>query len=88
LELSNVKGSAVNTFTAVIIKRPFGFPVRISFVHGSQSHINGNNISLVVYYQVPDGKRGRSKKEIHTQKIKLFYKQILYLYCIYIVPND
>jgi hypothetical protein len=22
-------------------------------VHGSQSHINGNNISLVVYYELP-----------------------------------
>ncbi|MGE5634957.1 MAG: hypothetical protein ACM3VV_06960 [Deltaproteobacteria bacterium] len=31
-----------------------------SKVHGSQSHIiSSNNISLIVYYEVPEGKRGK-----------------------------
>jgi hypothetical protein len=30
-------------------------------LHGSQSHINGNIISLVVYYEVPEGKREEVK---------------------------
>jgi hypothetical protein len=34
-------------------------------VHGSQSHINnGNNISLVVYYEVPEGKREEMKSTL------------------------
>lgn len=36
-------------------------------VHGSQSMINGNLISLVVYYEVPEGKREEVK-----QKFKQF----------------
>ena len=35
-------------------------------VHGSQSHINGNNISLVVYYEVPEGKREEVKQKFNT----------------------
>ena len=31
--------------------------------HGSQSHINGNNISLVVYYEVPIGQRDEVKRK-------------------------
>jgi len=31
-------------------------------VHGSQSHVNGNNISLVVYYEVPVGQRDEVKR--------------------------
>jgi viroplasmin and RNaseH domain-containing protein len=30
-------------------------------VHGSQSNVNGNNISLVVYYECPLGKRDEIK---------------------------
>ena len=35
-------------------------------VHGSQSHINGNIISLVVYYEVPEGKREEVKQKFNT----------------------
>ena len=35
-------------------------------VHGSQSHINGNVISLVVYYEVPEGKRDEIKQRFNT----------------------
>jgi len=35
-------------------------------VHGSQSHVNGNNISLVVYYEVPEGKREECKQKFNT----------------------
>ena len=31
-------------------------------VHGSQSHVNGNNVSLVVYYEVPVGQRDEVKR--------------------------
>jgi hypothetical protein len=31
-------------------------------VHGSQSHVNGNIVSLVVYYEVPEGKRDEVKQ--------------------------
>ena len=31
-------------------------------VHGSQSHVNGNNISLIVYYEIPEGKRDEFKQ--------------------------
>jgi hypothetical protein len=30
-------------------------------VHGSQSNVNGNIISLIVYYEVPEGKREEVK---------------------------
>ncbi len=33
-------------------------------VHGSQSHINGNIVSLVVYYEVPEGKREELKNRL------------------------
>ncbi|MGI0052094.1 MAG: hypothetical protein ACRD8K_10195 [Nitrososphaeraceae archaeon] len=32
-------------------------------VHGSQSHVKGNSISLVVYYETPDGKREEVKQK-------------------------
>ena len=32
-------------------------------VHGSQSHVNGNNISLVVYYEIPIGQRDEVKNK-------------------------
>ena len=35
-------------------------------VHGSQSHINGNNISLVVYFEVPEGKREECKQKFEN----------------------
>ena len=31
--------------------------------HGSQSHVNGNNICLVVYYEVPLGQRDEVKRK-------------------------
>ncbi|MGE0243611.1 MAG: hypothetical protein AB7P56_06755 [Nitrososphaeraceae archaeon] len=31
-------------------------------VHGSQSHVNGNIVSLIVYYEVPEGKRDEVKQ--------------------------
>lgn len=34
--------------------------------HGSQSHINGNNISLVVYYEVPIGQRDLVKQKFNN----------------------
>ena len=35
-------------------------------VHGSQSHIYGNIISLVVYFEVPEGKREEVKQKFNT----------------------
>lgn len=35
-------------------------------VHGSQSSINGNNISLIVYFEVPEGKREEVKKKFNA----------------------
>jgi len=35
-------------------------------VHGSQSNINGNNISLVVYFEVPEGKREECKQKFEN----------------------
>ena len=36
-------------------------------VHGSQSHIiSGHNISLVVYYEVPEGKRDEVKQKFNN----------------------
>ena len=35
-------------------------------VHGSQSHINGNIISLVVYFEVPEEKREEVKQKFNT----------------------
>ncbi|HJT84152.1 MAG TPA: hypothetical protein VJ697_06690 [Nitrososphaeraceae archaeon] len=32
-------------------------------VHGSQSSVNGSNISLIVYYEVPEGKREELKSQ-------------------------
>jgi hypothetical protein len=34
-------------------------------VHGSQSHVNGNSISLVIYYEVPDGMRDEVKRKFN-----------------------
>ncbi len=38
-------------------------------VHGSQSHIisGSNNISLVVYYEVPEGKREMVKQKFYYE---------------------
>ena len=35
-------------------------------VHGSQSHINGNLISLIVYFEVPEGKRNEVKQKLNN----------------------
>ena len=35
-------------------------------VHGSQSLINGNNISLIVYFEVSEGKRKEIKQKFNT----------------------
>ena len=35
-------------------------------VHGSQSHVNGNNISLIVYYEIPEGKRDECKQRFNN----------------------
>lgn len=35
-------------------------------VHGSQSYVNGNNISLVVYFEVPEGKREEVKQKFNS----------------------
>ena len=35
-------------------------------VHGSQSQINGNNISLIVYYEIPEGKRDECKQRFNN----------------------
>ena len=36
-------------------------------VHGSQSHIiSSNNISLIVYYEVPEGKREEVKRKFEN----------------------
>jgi hypothetical protein len=36
-------------------------------VHGSQSHFNGNNsLSLIVYYEVPEGKREEVKQKFNS----------------------
>lgn len=34
--------------------------------HGSQSHINGNVFSLVVYYEIPEGKRVELKQRFNN----------------------
>jgi hypothetical protein len=39
-------------------------------IHGSQSHITGNNISLVVYYECPLGKRDEIKT-LYNNKIRI-----------------
>jgi hypothetical protein len=33
-------------------------------VHGSQSHVNGNIVSLIVYYEVSEGKREEVKRKL------------------------
>jgi hypothetical protein len=43
--------------------------------HGSQSHINGNNISLVVYFEVPLGKREDVKTRFNNS---ILYKTTTY----------
>jgi hypothetical protein len=35
-------------------------------VHGSQSHVNENIVSLVVYYEVPEGKRVEVKNRYNS----------------------
>lgn len=36
-------------------------------VHGSQSHIiQDNNISLIVYYEVPDGQREMARQKFNN----------------------
>ena len=39
--------------------------------HGSQSQITGNNISLIVYYEVPEGKREEVKSRFKNSSIIL-----------------
>ena len=39
-------------------------------VHGSQSQINSNNISLIVYYEIPEGKREEVKQRLENQDRK------------------
>jgi hypothetical protein len=39
--------------------------------HGSQSQITGNNISLIVYYEVPEGKREEVKFQFKNSIIVL-----------------
>jgi hypothetical protein len=41
--------------------------------HGSQSHPTGNNISLIAYYEVPEGKREEIKSRVKNSI--LFYLQ-------------
>lgn len=36
-------------------------------VHGSQSHINGNIISLIVYFEVPEGKREMVRQKFYYE---------------------
>jgi len=33
-------------------------------VHGSQSHMDGSNMQLIVYYEVPEGKREEVKQKV------------------------
>ncbi|HEX7143221.1 MAG TPA: hypothetical protein VF222_12160 [Nitrososphaeraceae archaeon] len=42
-------------------------------VHGSQSHIveTNNSIQLIVYYEVPEGKRDEVKQKLITEKNKI-----------------
>ena len=35
-------------------------------VHGSQYHINGNMISLIVYFEIPEGKREEVKQKFNS----------------------
>ena len=35
-------------------------------IHGSQSQINSNNISLMIYFEVPEGKREEIKEKFNT----------------------
>ena len=45
-------------------------------VHGSQSHIVADsNISLIVYYEVPEGKREEIKKSLRTLLLFLLVKK-------------
>jgi hypothetical protein len=44
-------------------------------VHGSQSHINNNIISLVVYFEVPEGKREEVKRKFNNNIIILQQRQ-------------
>ncbi len=43
-------------------------------VHGSQSTINGNNISLIVYYEVPEGKREDVKSRFKNSILVLHHR--------------
>ena len=36
-------------------------------VHGSQSHINGNIISLIVYFEVSEGKREMVRQKFYYE---------------------
>jgi hypothetical protein len=36
-------------------------------VHGSQSHINGNIISLIIYFEVPEGKREMVRQKFYYE---------------------
>jgi hypothetical protein len=44
-------------------------------VHGSQSSLNVNNISLIVYYEVPEGKREEVKSRFKNGIIVLHSRQ-------------
>ena len=39
--------------------------------HGSQYHVNGNLISLIVYFEIPEGKREEVKQKLITEKNKI-----------------
>ena len=40
-------------------------------VHGSQSHIVANSMSLIVYYEIPEGKREEVKHRFKNSSIVL-----------------
>ena len=40
-------------------------------VHGSQSHVNGNSISLVIYYEVLDGMRDEIKRKFNDYVLSI-----------------
>jgi hypothetical protein len=43
-------------------------------IHGSQSHINGNIVSLVVYFEVPEGKRREVKRKFNNYFVTILNK--------------
>lgn len=39
-------------------------------VHGSQSHFVNNSMSLIVYYEVPEGKREEVKQKFNNNLVR------------------